>query len=262
MKLENMLSTANEKPLENLAVNGGYTAIFRKIGVIGDSLSSGEFESLDENGNKGYHDYFEYSWGQNIARICGNTCYNFSRGGMTAKEYCDSFADSMRFWDPQFACQCYIIALGVNDIHNQNQEIGSINDICTEDYSKNAPTFTGYYAQIIQHLKKIQPRVKFFLVTMPRETSRRNQEKSAAHRKVLYDLAEHFDNTYVIDLFEYAPVYDEEFKEKFYMGGHLNPMGYVFTAHMIASYIDYIIRSRPEDFKEVGFIGTNLTYCG
>lgn len=261
MDINMMLSAENEKPLDNLAVNGGYTAIFRKIGIIGDSLSSGEFESLDENGNKGYHDYFEYSWGQNLARICGSQCYNFSRGGMTAKEYCESFADSMRFWDPQYACQCYIIALGVNDIHNQNQDLGSLNDICDEDCSKNAKTFIGYYAQIIQRLKKIQPRAKFFLMTMPKEDGRRIQEKSLIHREILYKLADYFDNTYVIDLYEYGPVYDEEFRKKFYLGGHLNPMGYVFTAHIAASYIDYIIRKNFDDFKEVGYIGTDLHYC-
>ncbi len=261
MNLDIMVNANDEKPLENLAINGGYAAVFRKIGVVGDSLSSGEFESLDENGNKGYHDYFEYSWGQNLARMCGSICYNFSRGGMTAMEYCESFADNMRFWDPQYACQCYIIALGVNDIHNMGQEIGTVEDICAEDYTKNAKNFIGYYAQIIQRLKKIQPRAKFFLMTMPRETSRRIPEKSQAHRKAIYELAEFFDNTYVIDLYEYAPVYDDEFKKKFYMGGHMNPMGYVLTAHMVASYIDYIIRHNPEDFKEVGYIGTDLKFC-
>lgn len=40
--------------------------------------------------------------------------------------------------------------------------------------------------------------------------------------------------------------------------GHLNPMGYALTAKMTASYIDYIIRHNTEDFKEVGFIGTDL----
>lgn len=260
MKLTDMLCTTDEKPLENLVNNGGYTAIFRKIGVVGDSLSSGEFESMDENGNKGYHDYFEYSWGQNLARICGSKCINFSRGGMTAKEYCESFADHMRFWDPSLACQCYIIALGVNDIHNMGQEIGSIADI-KEDYTQNAETFTGYYAQIIQRLKVIQPRAKFFLMTMPREESRRVQELSQAHRRILYEIADYFDNTYVLDLYEYAPAYDDEFKSKFYMGGHMNPMGYIFTAHMVASYIDYIIRHNMDDFKEVGFIGTDLGYC-
>lgn len=261
MDINMMLSAENEKPLENFANNGGYTAIFRKIGVIGDSLSSGEFESLDENGNKGYHDYFEYSWGQNLARICGSQCFNFSRGGMTAKEYCESFADSMRYWDPQYACQCYIIALGVNDIHNQNQELGSLDDICAENYSENAKTFIGYYAQIIQRLKKIQPRAKFFLMTMPKEDGRRIQEKTLLHREILYKLANYFDNTYVIDLYEYGPVYDEEFRKKFYLGGHLNPMGYVFTAHIVASYIDYIIRKNFDAFKEVGYIGTDLHYC-
>ena len=46
------------------------------------------------------------------------------------------------------------------------------------------------------------------------------------------------------------------FKEKFYLYGHMNPMGYVLTAKMVASYMDYIIRSHPTEFSQVGFIGT------
>ena len=261
MNLNDMIFTDNEKPLEKLPENGGYTAIFRRIGVIGDSLSSGEFESRDKDGNKGYHDYFEYSWGQNLARLCGSTCFNFSRGGMTAKEYCESFADNMRFWDPQYACQCYIIALGVNDIQNMNQEIGSVDDINPDDYTKNGKTFMGYYAQIIQRVKKIQPRAKFFLMTMMRESgNHRIREKTELHRKALFELADYFDNTYVLDFFTYGPEYNEDFRKKFYMGGHMNPMGYVLTAHMVAAYIDYVIRHNPEDFKEVGYIGTDLHY--
>lgn len=52
-----------EKPLENLVSDGGFCAIFRHIGCIGDSLASGELESL-KDGVKGYHDYYEHSWGQ------------------------------------------------------------------------------------------------------------------------------------------------------------------------------------------------------
>ena len=80
------MAEENEKPFDNIAVNGGFTSIFRTIGCIGDSLSSGELES-NEIGKIGYHDYFEYSWGQFIARDAGCKVYNFSRGGMTAKEY-------------------------------------------------------------------------------------------------------------------------------------------------------------------------------
>ena len=76
---------------------------------------------------------------------------------------------------------------------------------------------------------------------------------------LLYSLAEHFDNSYVLDLYKYGPVYDE-FKKKFFLHDHMNPSGYLLTARMVDSYIDYIIRHNPDDFKEVGFIGTDIKY--
>ena len=87
MTLDNIFNNEKEKPLDNLLDDGGYTAIFRTIACVGDSLASGEFESLKEDGTSGYHDMFEYSWGQYIARMCTSKVYNFSRGGMTTKEY-------------------------------------------------------------------------------------------------------------------------------------------------------------------------------
>ncbi len=248
-----------EKPLDNISESGGYTSIFRTVCCIGDSLSSGEFESRSANGDRGWHDMFEYSWGQYMARMCGFKAYNFSRGGMTARVYCESFADKNGFWNPDYASQCYIIALGVNDILNEKGEVGSLDDI-KADYRQNARNFAGYYAEIVARLKEIQPRAKFFFMTMPKDTAD-TEEKDALrrqHRKLLYDLAEHFDNSYVIDLYEYAPVYDDSFKKSMFLLGHMSPMGYVFTAKTVASYIDYIIRSHPEDFKEVPFIGTDL----
>ena len=49
-------------------------------------MSSGEHEATEEDGSKSYHDYFEYSWGQYIARKCGLTAINFSKGGLSCKE--------------------------------------------------------------------------------------------------------------------------------------------------------------------------------
>ena len=66
MFLDYYLTQPNEKPLDRFVPDGGFTAIFRTIGCIGDSLSSGEFESTKEDGTKGYHDYYEYSWGQRM----------------------------------------------------------------------------------------------------------------------------------------------------------------------------------------------------
>lgn len=259
MNIEEFIGNENEKPLDRIVSDGGFTAIFRTICCVGDSLSSGEFESLNADGSHGYHDMFEYSWGQYLARMCGSKVYNFSRGGMTAEEYCEGFADINGFWNPKYASQAYIIALGVNDIVCQNKEMGCIGDIDFEDWRNNKKNFAGYYAQIIQRMKEIQPRARFFLMTMADdgENDTRLKDKEA-HAALLYDFAEKFDNTYVIDLLKYAPKYDEKFKENFYLLGHLNPMGYQLTAKMVASYIDYIIRHNMNDFREVGFIGTNL----
>ena len=143
----------DEKPLDRLVDGYSYTSIFRTIGFIGDSLSSGEFESLSDEGKRGWHDYFEYSWGQYIARSTGANVYNFSAGGMTAKNYMENFADSKGFWDISKACQAYIIALGVNDM-NSDIELGTTDDICKDDYLKNKKTFVGYYAQIIQKINR------------------------------------------------------------------------------------------------------------
>lgn len=261
MNLDDIFNNENEKPLDNIVTDGGYCGIFRTIGCIGDSLSSGEMESLKEDGSKGYHDYFEYSWGQFIARDVGCEVLNFSRGGMSVKEYCESFAEANNFWSPKKECQAYIIALGVNDISAYGKELGSLSDIDKKDWKNNKKTFVGYYAEIIQRLKKIQPKARFFLMTIPYEGKNDRTEAEDLHRELMYDLAEMFDYTYVLDFRKYAPAYDENFKKKFYLGGHLNAAGYRLTAKMTESYIDYIIRHNMEDFAQVAFIGTPFHNC-
>ena len=147
----------------------------------------------------------------------------------------------------------------MNDILYQRIAVGSMEDIDFNDWHNNQRNFAGYYAEIIQRVKEIQPRAKFFLMTMADEGEADiNRELKAEHRRFLYELSEKFDNTYVIDLMEYAPLYDGKFREKFFMQGHMNPMGYLLTARMVASYIDYIIRHNMKDFYEIGFIGTDL----
>ena len=253
----------DEKPLDNILTNGGLTCIFRKICVIGDSLSSGEFELVGDDGNHTYHDMYEYSWGQYIARMCGCEVSNFSRGGMSAKWYIDSFADEWGLWDERKAAQAYIIALGANDVNGDNFKaygsIGTADDIDFEDYTKNKRTFAGYYGEIIQRYKKIQPNAKFFLVTMPQDTNDSDETKARKdeHRKLLLSLAEVFSNAYVIDLRKYDCVHDKEYKKSYYLNGHLTPAGYYMSARVISSYIDYIIRHDMDEFKHIGFMPHN-----
>ena len=258
MKLNEWLGLdPNEKPLDNIVTDGGMCAIFRTLCCIGDSLASGEFEALGKDGTRSYHDQFEYSWGQFIARSCGSKVYNFSRGGMTASEYCDSFAEDKGFWSRDLLAQAYIMALGVNDLFGHNQPVGSVADVDLTDWRNNAPTFAGYYCRIIQRIREMQPHAPFFLVTMPRDASVVD-EKRQKHAALLYEIASLFPNVYVIDLLQYAPIFDGAFRERFNLYGHHNPMGYIVLARMIESYIDYIIRHDPKKFRQVGFIGTEF----
>lgn len=257
MDLEKVLYNKEEKPLDNIVFDGGYSRVFRTIGCIGDSLSSGEFESRDSEGTPGYHDYYEYSWGQYMARNAGIKVHNFSRGGMTAKWFMESYAEQCGVWCDEKKCQAYTIALGVNEICSKSIELGEISDIDLENYENNKETFTGYYAKIIQKIKTIQPDAKIFLINLPKGEYAAEGDK---HAELLSEMTKLFSNTYLIDLRKYSPEYDSEFKNKFFVGGHMNAAGYILTAQMITSYIDYIVRHNLEDFAQVGFIGTPYKY--
>lgn len=260
MDWDRYLFPENEKPLDRLVEGYSNTSVFRTIGFIGDSLSSGEFETLDSTGKRGYHDLYEYSWGQYIARKNGLKAYNFSRGGMTAKEYMESFGEERGFWDPELACQCYVIALGVNDIVGRGMEIGCLEDIDPEDWRNNKPTFLGWYAAIVSRYKEISPDAKFFFVGFPRTTENQHTERKLQTNEQLRHLAEYFENAWFIDLYTYGPYYDKRFETHFYLHGHLNPSGYILTAQLVDSYIDYIVRHNPEDFRHAGFINSGIQY--
>jgi hypothetical protein len=134
---------------------------------------------------------------------------------------------------------------------------GSMDDV-KPDWHENSRTFAGDYAAIIQRYKEISPDAKFFLMTMPVSPDRPVERVvlENEHAKLIHAMAAHFDNAYVLDLRRYAPVYDETFRWNFYLNGHMNPMGYILTAKMTMSYMDFIIRHNPDDFREVGLIGT------
>ena len=60
MDWNNYLYPENEQPLDRLVGAYSRTSIFRTIAFIGDSLSSGEFETRDEEGKAPYRDRLGY----------------------------------------------------------------------------------------------------------------------------------------------------------------------------------------------------------
>ena len=133
-------------------------------------------------------------------------------------------------------------------------------DICKDDFNKNADTYSGNYGGIIQRVRSISPDSKIFLVTNP---GRKEDKATENYNQAIRKMATLFDGVYIIDLAKYAaPLYKEgtEFRKKFFLGGHMNAMGYEYTAWMFMTYINWIIEQQPEDFQQVGFIGTPYKY--
>ncbi len=250
------LGDPNEKPLDQIKDHGGFTSIFRTIGVIGDSLASGEFETVASDGTVQYHDLYEYSWGQFLARATGSNVYNFSRGGMTAKEYWETYADAHDCWKP---CQAYIICLGNNDLFVHDHPLGTIEDVHPEQPQQNACTYMGYMGKILSRLKKIQPHAKLFVISLQHDDlgEARNQliDRCTDELKKLTGL---YNGCYLMDFSKYSICYDQKVRDNFALGFHPNPMGYYVYAQMVGSYIDYIIRHNMKDFAKVGLIGTGL----
>ena len=143
------------------------------------------------------------------------------------------------------------MALGENDVNTKIAPGNPATDINLEDYNLNADTFIGHYAGIIQRIRSIQPKARFFVVTMPAWKTKEKLQMNENIRK----MAEVFDNVYVLDLEKYAPDYEsKEFQSKYFVMGHMNAAGYQLTAWIFMTYIDWIIENNLEDFADIAFV--------
>ena len=243
----------DELPLENIDKSGGFCRSFLSWGCIGDSLSSGEQNYYENETLKGV-DLYEYSWGQYMARTTGANVKNFSKGGLNTKTFLESYAIQNNVFSDENKCQAYTIFLGTNDI-NFAVDGNAETDIDFNDYNNNADTFVGRYAKIIQKILELQPKAKIFCIT-PWKTS-----ATGTVRNQIVSVCDKFSQCYLVDLYTYA-LADNSFSGywQYKMGGHLTAIGYLWMAWDIMSYIDYIIRHNMDDFKEIGFIGTDYSY--
>ena len=251
-------------PIKRFVPDGGLTSIFRTIGFIGDSLSSGEHESFDEVNGKGYHDYYEYSWGEFIARKIGCKAHIFAKGGLKCSTFFEYIKVRNNPFEEEKKCQAYVIALGVNDMNHLDEAypdgFGSLDDIDWENEDNNKMSFVGQYVRIIQKLRKFSPKCRIFVLTTPKERPEAKDIKAKYDkmRRFLLSLPGLFEFLYVLDLRKYAPIYGKRFGKRYFCGGHMSASGYKFTADMVMTYIDYIIRHKPEDFTQVGFINRDV----
>ena len=251
---------SGDHPLDHIIRDGGMCGIFRTIGVVGDSLSSGLLEYKNSEGETQGVDCYEHSWIKHIGRICGSTAHNFSVGGLKASTFwttTNAKVKLLRDADENYKCDAYFIALGVNDIADENIEVGSSADIANDE----STTFYGYYSRIIKLIQTIQPRAKIFLVGLPNDSKMTAWgSRFTNFKNAVADMVNYFDNCYYLDLYTYEKPYNSDFHEIYFNGFHENVLGYLRTAWIISSYVDWIVRNHYTEFREAGFIGTDYHY--
>lgn len=136
--------------------------LFKNIGVIGDSYSSGE---LYVNGN--FTDYYDISWIQLLARRHGLQATNYSKGGLTAKTWLTDGKGKTKM-DADTPKDLYFVYLGINDSLNMTSYtdgIGTKEDIGTEKDS-----FYAKYSTIITDIKIKAPNAKIAIINMHNST--------------------------------------------------------------------------------------------
>lgn len=242
---------------DNLQKNNLYAA-FRKVGVIGDSYSSVRLYDVDSNGTiTSAGDVAFYSWGKFLERKSGMSYNIFAKGGLETSQW---LTDADKGYPVaslhENLCQAYIIFLGINDSSRHNNSyIGSTNDINMSDPDLNANSFYGNYAKIIQKMKELVPKVKFFLITMP-VTTQTGLGDRVAYNDAIRILANIFDNVYLIDLqVNYYDIFNNEFFNVNTINGHWTPPAFQYMAEIIASEISKIMYNNPTEFALIEFIG-------
>lgn len=210
-------------------------AVFAKGVAIGDSLTEGVCNY--NSPSTGMRAFNKTSWVSIFQRLSGILLDNQGHAGSTAKSWWNYYGADADFTDCDFA----IIAFGVNEALTESWDAD--NEAALDN--------------IIAKLKVANNNIKIFVSTIfPSRTytganvdsvnvSIRNYVTSKADNNViLIDLAAYGKSRYYLD----------------YWQGHATAIGYMQIAKDIYSYIGYLIKTKPQVFSDVQFIGTNYSY--
>ena len=223
-------------PVINSDVNSDYLYLFRDIGVIGDSLSSGEVYTEDGTPD----DKYKYSWLSNICRDIGATAHHFSRGGMSAKSWLTS-GQKTEFDNTTTNIEAYYIALGTND-QNLTYPLGSADDI------EGTDSFVGYYKQIINTIHTKSPNAVIFCVSMYSSDNGKTEWSN-----MIEAIASLYNYCYFVDFANNAPsdllIPNSRVYTNYIENWHYTGLGYIEVAHVIKELTNKIINDNLSNFR-------------
>ena len=207
---------------------------YLRFGVIGDSFASGVTASGDN---------YPASWGQNIARLCGITCTNYSHGGLTTKTWLTDERGLSKL-NNSSTDDLYFCCLGLNDffeIFNGRYTLGTIGDIY-DDSTLNPDTFYGNYGKIISAIKTHSPNAKIVMCNVTR-----GDDYFSSINTAIEEIAEHFEIPFMNLLSDVF--FTSEFYKNGMIGSHPTPIVYSAYAKAImrlfskccVSYLTYFM---------------------
>ena len=232
-KKENSAIVIKPTPEEKQTIP--YTAIFHRIGVIGDSLSSGEL-TYQSGGQWHFVDKYEYSWLSNIARTLGIEKAHYSQGGYTAKDFVENIGGHKTRLLNDTACNAYYIALGTND-KNQSYPLGTISD------TKDTNSFVGYMKNIIDVVHTKAPNAVIFLLSTYNDWN----DDNVSYSEMIEDISELYDYCFYLD-FQKESGINTQTEGIWSAGGHFSTAGYVYVANVILGLTNKAVLDNGEYF--------------
>lgn len=171
--------------------------VFKKVGVIGDSLAAGYIRGSGRRN-------LDYSWPHCIGRDANTEWLVFGQSGQTTESWLHNRGTNMpddqgyglnQLKNTNNKCQMYIIALGQNDADMSLIDM-PLGDIINAEYdlpTENNPTphnpkvssFYCYYYNIIMEIKNVNPEAIIICLTNPNAYSYRRKQMNAAIRNIV-----------------------------------------------------------------------------
>ena len=239
----------------------GYSMLGR-VGVIGDSLSVGTVDILNETGGINTLVNPDYSWAAWLSRTCGNPWLMLGFGGASSATWIINRLDNAL--KEENLCDAYIIGLGYNDNRYYSVPLGSMDDI-TNAAGKELISGSYYFNihKILYELSQAtREKAPIFVLTNP-DFSEDYATGAAAYNQALRNIIAAYGSTYnahLIDLhFLYQSVY-EELESSRGTPGHFNAQAYAYMGQLIGTAISNYMLHNPDSFKELrGYIPPEVT---
>ena len=239
-----MVTFINERPtnyidfgrsVKRLMERVNYMHLFTNVGIVGDSLSSGEVYKEDGS----HTDKYQYSWLSNICRDIKAEPHHYSTGGMTTKAWVNSEYKT-QLENETAEIEAYYIALGTNDKNQTAYALGNAEDVSGFD------SFVGYYKQIIDIIHTKSPNAVIFCVSM---YNRNHTEWS----NMIKSISDSYEYCYYIDFVNNCDdrllLSDSRIYSSWIENWHYTGIGYIEVASVIEEVTNNAIKDNLPLFR-------------